>query len=141
MKVFLDSDVLLDFFTAREPFLHEIKTIIHMGLNKDLELYTSSLIAANVHYFIAKSSNSKMARNKLEKLTRFIKILNVGELELLEAIGSKFKDFEDAIQNACASNHNMDVLITRNIKDFKLSKLSVMTPKEFLVKIQINDGK
>ena len=50
MNLFLDSDFLLNFFTTREPFLHEVKMIIHMGLNKDLELYTSSLIAAKVYY-------------------------------------------------------------------------------------------
>jgi len=134
MKVFLDSDVILDYLTGRDPFLYEIKVIIDKGLKKKIKLYTSSLIIANVHYFISKSENSKLAKIKIEKLTSFIKVLNVGELEIKQSIQSKFKDFEDSIQNCCATNSHMDLIITRNIKDFKLSKLPVLTPREFVVK-------
>lgn len=134
MKVFLDSDVLLDYLTGREPFLNEIKIIIDKGIRKKINLFTSSLIIANVHYFIEKTENSKKARIKIDKLTSFIKILTVGENEIIESIQSKFKDFEDSIQNSCALNNKMDLIVTRNIKDFKLSKLPIMTPKEFLVK-------
>ena len=136
MKIFLDSDVLLNYLTAREPFLNEIKIIIDQGIKKEIELYTSSLIAANIHYFISKTENSKQARIKLDKLTSFIKILNVGENEILEAIKSKFKDFEDSIQNACATNSKMKIIVTRNVKDFKHSQLPIMTPIEFLIKIE-----
>lgn len=136
MKIFLDSDVLLDYLAAREPYLNEIKIIINQGINQRIELFTSSLIAANLHYFISKTENSKFARIKLDKLTSFIKILNVGEIEILEAIKSKFKDFEDSIQNACATNAKMEIIVTRNVKDFKHSQISVMTPKELMVKLK-----
>lgn len=136
MKVFLDSDVLLDYLTGREHFLYEIKLIINKGIRKELKLFTSSSIIANVHYFISKIENAKQAKIKIEKLTNFTKILNVGENEISEAIKSKFKDFEDSIQNSCAINNGMKIIVTRNTKDFKLSKLSIMTPKEFIVKIE-----
>jgi len=97
-------------------------------------LYTSSLIIANVHYFVAKTENSKQAKIKIDKLTSFIKILSVGEKEILESIKSKFKDFEDSIQNSCASHNKMDLIVTRNVKDFKLSQLPILTPKELVVK-------
>lgn len=135
MKVFLDSDVLLDYLTGREIFLYEIKVIIDKGIRNEIKLYTSSLIIANVHYFICKAENTKQAKIKIEKLTRFTNILNIGEKEIFEAIKSKFKDFEDSIQNSCAVNSNMDVIVTRNIKDFKLSSLPILSPKEFLFKL------
>ena len=136
MKIFLDSDVILDFLTARKPYLHEIKTIMDKGVKKELKLFTSSLIIANIHYFISKTENAKQALIKIKKLSSFIKILNVGEKEILESIHSKFKDFEDSIQNSCAINSNMDLILTRNIKDFKTSKLSILTPREFLIKLE-----
>ncbi len=136
MKIFLDSDVIIDFLTGKEPFLNEIKIIIHKGIRKEFKLYTSALIIANVHYFIAKTENSKQAIYKIDKLTSFIKVLSVGEREILESIKSKFKDFEDCIQNTCATNNKMDVIVTRNIKDFKLSNLPILSPKELLVKLE-----
>jgi len=74
----------------------------------------------------------------LDKLTSFIKILSVGESEILEAIKSKFKDFEDSIQNACATNSKMKIIVTSNIKDFKHSQLAILTPIEFLERWKIN---
>ena len=137
MRVFLDSDVLLDYLTARGPFVEEIKIIIDLGLKKQIKLFTSSLIIANIHYFISKTQTIKQATYKIDKLTSFIKILNVGEKEILVSIRSKFKDFEDWIQNSCATNSNMEILITRNIKDFRQSELPIFTPKEFLIKFEI----
>lgn len=136
MKVFLDSDVLLDFLTGRDFQLEEIKTIIGKGINKEIQLLTSSLIIANIFYFVTKIENSKKAKSKIEKLLSFIKVVNVGEQEILDAIKSKFKDFEDAIQNYSAINSKLDLIVTRNVKDFKLSILPILTPKEFVVKIK-----
>ena len=136
MKIFLDSDVLLDFLTGRDYQLEEIKIIIGKGINKEIQLFTSSLIIANIFYFISKVENSKKAKSKIEKLLSFIKIANVGEQEIFDAVKSKFKDFEDAIQNFSAVNSKLDIIITRNIKDFKLSSLPILSPKEFLVTIK-----
>ena len=49
------------------------------------------------------------------------------------SLNSNFKDFEDAIQYYTAIENNMDIIITRNLKDFKLSKIPVMTAKNYLV--------
>jgi predicted nucleic acid-binding protein len=50
------------------------------------------------------------------------------------AIASDFKDFEDAIQYACALAHNLTTIITRNIKDYKKATIKVLTPETFLTK-------
>ena len=136
MKLFLDSDVILDYLTGREYALEEIKQIIDKGIRKELKLYTSSLVIANVHYFISKAQNTKQARQKIEKLTSFIRILNVGESEILGSLKSDFKDFEDSVQNECATNSNIDIIVTRNIKDFKKSKLSILNPIELMKKLE-----
>ena len=69
----------------------------------------------------------------MKELSELIEILNVDEPILKGALRSKFKDFEDAIQ-CCAAQDNplIDIIITRNIKDFKPSELPVMTPETFL---------
>jgi len=134
MKIFLDSDVLLDLLLGRELFLEDIKWILELSFSNHYKLYTSSLVIANIHYLIAKTSNSEKAKEKVNKLISFIKVLNVGEKEIRSAIDSKFKDFEDGIQNYSAISADMKIIVTRNTRDFKSSKLSILTPKEFLVK-------
>ena len=50
-----------------------------------------------------------------------------------KSLKSNHKDFEDAIQIITAQSINtMDCIITRDLKDFKFSEISVFTPDEFL---------
>jgi hypothetical protein len=52
---------------------------------------------------------------------------------VLDTLNSDFKDFEDALQNYTAqSNKEIKIIITRNIRDYKSSKLSVMPPLIFI---------
>ena len=47
------------------------------------------------------------------------------------ALGSEFKDFEDAIQYFSAKlNTNINGIVTRNGGDFKHSSISILTPEE-----------
>jgi len=48
------------------------------------------------------------------------------------ALNSDFSDFEDAIQYYSALENNIDVLITRNLKDYKKAQISVLTAHDFL---------
>lgn len=48
------------------------------------------------------------------------------------ALQSEFRDFEDAIQYYCAIENGIEVLITRNLKDFRSATIPVMTAEEFL---------
>jgi len=41
-------------------------------------------------------------------------------------------DFEDGLQYFTAIDHNKELIITRNLNDFKASKLPVMPARPFL---------
>ena len=64
---------------------------------------------------------------------------NVSEENILIALNSVWRDFEDSIQNAVAECHNYDAIITRNKSDYKKSNLNIFSPKEFLEEIGNND--
>ena len=72
----------------------------------------------------------------LKKLTQLITILEVlitDKEAILKALNSNFRDFEYALQNYSAElNGQIDIIITRNIKDFKNSSLGIMTPGNYL---------
>jgi predicted nucleic acid-binding protein len=50
----------------------------------------------------------------------------------VKALESKFSDFEDAVQNYCALKNQCDMIVTRNIEDYKMSELKVLLPQEFI---------
>lgn len=54
--------------------------------------------------------------------------------QYLEALNTIVSDFEDMLQYVCASKYKCDVIVTRNIKDFPFSDISVLSPKQFLTR-------
>ncbi len=45
------------------------------------------------------------------------------------------KDFEDAVQTESAKLNGIEIIITRNKKDFKNSGLTVLSPDEYINKL------
>ena len=70
---------------------------------------------------------------KLKLLVSITEILVMDKDVIIQALNSDFKDFEDALQNYSAElDKEIDLIITRNIKDFKNSKLAIMTPDNYM---------
>mgnify|MGYP000138116484 CR=1 FL=1 len=135
-KLFIDSDVLLDLLLDREPFSEDIASLIEKSIESEVKLYTSLLSIANMHYIIGRLENENKANLKIQKILKIVSIDNLGQTVIDKALKSKFKDFEDSIQNFCAVEAGHQIIITRNTKDYKESELSILTPKEYLAKIQ-----
>jgi predicted nucleic acid-binding protein len=134
-KVFLDANVILDLLLDREPFNDDIAEIFVVSDERSIRLCVSSLTIANVNYIVGRIEGVKKANNKTKKLLQLVDIENVGKKEVIESANSSFKDFEDGIQNFCAVESQHEIIVTRNTKDFKTSKLSILNPKEYLAKL------
>lgn len=129
----LDSDVVLDFLLKRTPFNVVAKELFTLALNEKIEICISSLAIANIYYLLQKAIGKAESLILLREILNFSKILSVGQHEILEAIISDFLDLEDSIQHQTALNNTkIKGVITRNIKDFKKSKLPVYSPESFL---------
>jgi len=132
-RVFIDTNVMLDFLGERKPFYESIAKIATLGEKEKLTLVVSPISFATVNYFLSKFENSKTAREKLRKFKIISEICSLDEHTTIEkGLNSSFKDFEDALQYFSATESECELIITRNGKDFKKSLLPVMTPNEFL---------
>ncbi len=135
-KLYLDSDVLLDLLLDREPFSDDIATLIEESINSEIKLCTSPISITNIHYIIGRIENKSKADLKTKKILEIVCLENIGQTTIDSASNSKFKDFEDGVQNFCAVESGHEIIITRNTKDYKESELSILTPREYLAKIQ-----
>ncbi|MHC4870981.1 MAG: type II toxin-antitoxin system VapC family toxin [Planctomycetota bacterium] len=131
-KVFLDADVILDLLTERKPHFLPAVELFTMIQDKQVFAYTSPVVIANLFYLLVRHSTRKKAVQSLIKLKTLVKVLNCGDNEIELALASDFKDFEDSIQYYTALENDMDILITRNIKDYKSANIPVVTPYEFV---------
>jgi predicted nucleic acid-binding protein len=129
--VALDSDVILDALLYRSPLDIPALNILNMGYQGKLKLFTSPVAFVNVHYFL-----NKFAReNKMELLTGLRKVVNISKVDetIIDlALNSNFTDFEDAVQHYAARATGVQVIITRNLKDYKNADIPVLTPEQFL---------
>jgi len=131
--LFIDTDVIIDFLIDRKPFSREAAIIFTLIEQKKLKGFTSSLTFSNLYYVLRKIESHNRVIPKLDSLSKMVGILKVEELTIKNALTSGFSDFEDSVQYFSAANSKkIDLIITRNIKDFKKSEIPVMTPGDFL---------
>ena len=132
-KVFIDTNIVIDLLSKREPFYDESANLFSLADKKIIELSTSSLTIANTNYILLRQTNSKNAKEILRKLRLIVKVLSLDDKIIGVALNdNSFSDFGDGLQYFTAIENNQDLIITRNLKDFKASKLPVMTARQFL---------
>jgi len=131
--LFIDTDVIIDFLIDRKPFSREAAIIFTLIEQKKLKGYASSLTFSNLYYVLRKFESHAKVISKLDSLSKLLVVLKVDDQIIRNAISSGFLDFEDSIQYYCATDYKkIEVIITRNTKDYKNFELPVMTPGDFL---------
>jgi len=131
-RIFIDTNIILDFLGERNPFYEPIAKIATLAEKEKLQMVVSPISFATVNYFLTKFENPKIAKEKLRKFRIISEICSLDEHTIEKGLNSQIKDFEDALQYFSATESNCEIIITRNIKDFKNSLLPVMTADEFL---------
>lgn len=138
MKLFIDSDVILDLLTQRATFsVHSTHLFNLLAQQKNqqspqLQALTTPIVFANVYYILRKQFGDINSRQKLISLRHLIDIMPMNESIVDTALLSNFKDFEDALQIITAEQFDIDIIITRNYKDYKNAEKPVYNALEFL---------
>jgi predicted nucleic acid-binding protein len=131
-KVFLDTDVILDVVFGRMPHFYHSQAVLTLIEKNCITGFTSSLILANCFYIISNNKNKETARQTVSKLRSLLIVLPFTDKEIGESLNSDIKDFEDGVQYFIAINSGLDIILTRNLSDFKNVDINVFTPKDFL---------
>jgi predicted nucleic acid-binding protein len=124
-KLFIDTNIVIDLLQKREKFYEEAQELFTLADRKKVKLFVSSLTIANTHFLLSKYYNLNDARKILTKFKILVEVLTLDDKIIELALTSNFKDFEDAIQYHTAIENNMDIIITRNKKDFKTAKIKL----------------
>jgi predicted nucleic acid-binding protein len=131
-NLLIDTNIIIDLLAKRKNFYPEAQELFTLADEQRVKLYISSLTFANTHYLLSKELNSNETRKVLIKFKLLVSILPLDDRILELALSSDFNDFEDAIQYYTAIENKLDMIITRNKKDFKASELPVFTANEYL---------
>ena len=132
MKVFIDTNIVLDLLLQRRNFLIDAEKIFSLAYKGKIVLYFSAVSFVSVTYYLGKHTN-KDIKAVLEDLCKIVKILPFNQRIIENTLHSNFKDIEDGYQYFTAKENNIRIMITRNVKDFLVDDISVVTPEEFLM--------
>ena len=135
MKVFVDTNVVLDFLLKREDFFEDARMIMALGYNKRCDLYMSSLSFSNIAYIARKQLKGDALYECFSEIRELLSVSPVTQVELDQAILLRASDFEDALQYNSAKTVGADCILTRNTKDFQFSEIEILTPSEFIKKM------
>lgn len=131
-RIFADTDILIDLLAERTTFYQHSVTLFSLADKGMLEITVSALTFANLNYLLTKHFSPQKARILLLKFKTLVTVLPVTEKMIELALTSDFKDFEDGIQYFTAVENEVEILITRNLKDYKYALIPVFTPEQFL---------
>lgn len=130
--VFVDTDIVLDLLGNRKPFYRHAAELFSIADRSEIKIFVSSLSFSNLNYILSKQYSSIQARKILLKFKTLVTVLSVSDKVVELALLSDFKDFEDALQYFTALENEVNILLTRNLKDYKTAKIPIMTAEQFL---------
>jgi predicted nucleic acid-binding protein len=136
-KLFVDTNIVIDLLSRREPYYEEAATLFSLADKNQVELSISSLTIANTSYALLRQMDPIKAKSILRKLRLIVKILPLDDKIVGLALNDEtFADFEDGLQYFTAIENRQETIITRNLKDFKNSKIPTITAEQFIKTIE-----
>ncbi len=132
MIVLFDTNIILDVLLDRKPFSEHASYLMSKVERSEINGFLCATTVTTIYYLLSKNLDKKNAITSINSIIALFEIASVNRLVIENALKSKFTDFEDSVLHESARHAGAEYIITRNIKDFKNTKIPVFTPTEFL---------
>lgn len=139
MRALFDTDVVLDLLLDRQPHSEAAAALFTKVESGQITGYVCATTVTTIHYLAAKVVGAKRSRREGEKLLSLVEVAPVNRSVIEGALGGRFPDLEDAVVYEAALRVNANAIVTRNVRDYKRSKIPVYSPTE-LVKMLKTGG-
>ena len=133
LNALIDTNIFLDVFLEREGFFENSRAILKYCENHTINGFLTASSITDIFYILRKGlHDSDSVYDALGAVLDIAKIIPVTEENILDAYKIKATDFEDCLLSICARSFGCDVIITRNVKDFKGFGIQAVEPREIL---------
>ncbi len=132
MKALFDTNVILDVLLDKEPFSEHASYLMSKVERSEINGFVCATTVTTIHYLLSKYLDKEKSKKSIASIIALFEVASVNRLVIENALKSKFTDFEDSVLHESARHAGAEYIITRNIKDFKSSKIPAYTPTEFL---------
>jgi len=133
MKLYFDTNIIIDILKYREPFFENSNKIFMLAAEEKIEGIVGTNAITDIYYLIRKQyADTETAVKYIFDILEIIKPVDTLVDDVFSAAELGFADFEDAVIAAVARREKADYIITRNTKDYSKSPVPAITPAEFL---------
>ena len=141
MKILFDTNIILDVFLARQPFLkNAAKLFAKVEQGKLIGILGATTITT-LYYLISKQLGEKGTKQVIEKLLNLFEIGSVDHFVLRTSLSMDFPDYEDTVLYQVAIHNEAQGILTRDRQGFKKGTLPVYSPEELLNSIDLLENK
>jgi predicted nucleic acid-binding protein len=128
-RVLVDVNVVLDVLLDRKPYLAASAAVwaaIETGLAEGL---LAAHAVTTIHYLIRKEQDIAKARRTLAAILRVFGVAPVNEAVIRDALELSAPDFEDSVAASAAHFAGCDLIVTRDLRGFRHSRVRALTPE------------
>lgn len=140
MRALIDTCVLLDVLQAREPFLKDSKRVLLASANGVIEGLTTAKAITDIFYLMHRHLHDNDACNKVvQNLYSILEVVDTRADVCLRASFSAMSDYEDAVMDETAKAESADLIITRNLRDYRKADTKVASPANVVKDLKLDE--
>jgi len=133
MVILFDTCIILDHLLNREPFNKTSREVLKLSGQLRFDGLVTVKSIADIHYILKRSlHDEKRVRKVMHNLLQIVGVADSATIDMYSALSSNTNDFEDALLMETANRVHADYIVTRNLKDFKNSKVPAILPQKLI---------
>lgn len=132
MKVFLDTNVILDFYDRNREHYMPTAIIFDLALRGKIDLQVCSQSFITAFYILRRVYEKDLLYSNMRFLFKLCEVSSVDAMVIEKALSREGKDFEDTVQYFSSKTIDADVILTRDNKGFNEFDIDHISAEEFL---------
>ena len=132
-RIFLDTNVILDYLLEREPFYYDALKLWAACEEGTVEGYVSALTVNNVHYIAHRLKSETTAMIAVRGILSVFNVVPLDKELMKLAADFHDRDYEDDIQLQSAIRSGCTHLFPRDPTHFHTKALAIVPPSSFLI--------
>ena len=140
MKLFLDTNALIDLVAQREPYASDVRKLCVAAFFGDVQLWVSTQSYADAYYVLSRSASQSEVKKALAATLEFFLAVGTSAADLKPALESDWDDVEDYLIAHSANRTGADFFVTRDRRLSKKCPVKALTAAEVLRYLEAEKG-
>ena len=134
MKVFIDTNIIIDFFDSRREHYLPAAILFDLAMKGKIELTVCAQSFITAFYVLGKSYPKAELYTSMRSLYRLCGVSPVDASIIEQALALESVDFEDTVQYLSSIASDTDIIITRDERGFNDFPVQHVSAEQFLDK-------